>query len=80
MSKQKDTVTFRLDATKKAALDAIAAGMDRDRSYVLNQAIDAYLDVNRWQVEHIEQAVREADAGDFASEQEVAEAFARWRK
>ena len=40
----------------------------------------AYLDVYRWQVEHIEQAVREADAGDFASEQEVAEAFARWRK
>ena len=78
MSKQKETVTFRLDAAKKAALDAIAAGMDRDRSYVLNQAIEAYLDVYRWQVEEIRKGLAEAEAGDFATDEEVEAAFARW--
>src|SRR3972149_1803422 len=67
MSRQKETVTFRLDAAKKAALDAIAAGMDRDRSYVLNQAVDAYLDVNRWQIEEIRKGLAEAEAGDLAT-------------
>jgi len=33
-----------------------------------------------WQREHIEEGVRQADAGEFASEAEVREAFARWRR
>ena len=76
----KDTVTFRVDSDKKDALDAIAAGLDRDRSYVLNEAIDAYLETHRWQIEHIREGVRQADAGEFASAEEVAAAFAKWRK
>jgi len=27
--------------------------MARDRSYVITEAIDAYLEVNQWQIEHI---------------------------
>ena len=50
---EKETVTFRIDAEKKEALDAVAAGLERDRSYILNQAVDNYLDLHRWQVEHI---------------------------
>jgi len=45
--------------------------MDRDRSYVLNLAISAYLEVNQWQIEHME-GLRQADAGEFATEAEAA--------
>lgn len=76
----KDTISFRLDARKRRALDVIARAQDRDRSYVLNQAIDAYLDVYQWQIEHIQRGLREADAGEFATEAEVAAAFSRRRK
>jgi predicted transcriptional regulator len=75
-----DVVTFRLEPEKKAALDAIAAGYDRDRSYVLNAAIDAYLAVHDWQVAHIKSAIRQADKGAFASEADVKKAFTKWRK
>ena len=74
------TISFRLETRKKSALDTIAAAMDRDRSYVLNQAIDAYLDVHRWQIEHIKRGLRQANAGKFATKAEVAAAFARRRK
>lgn len=77
---RRETVTFRVDADKKRALDAIAAGLDRDRSYVLNEAIRFYLEIYRWQVEHVKEGLRQANAGRFASESEVAGAFARWRK
>ena len=77
---RKNTITFRVDAKKKKALDAIAAGMVRDRSYVINEAIDNYLDVYDWQVAHIKEGVRQAKAGKFASGAEVAAARARWRK
>ncbi len=76
----KQTITFRVDAQKKKALDAIAAGIDRDRSYVLNEAISNYLEVHQWQVAHIKEGLRQADAGEFAKDSEVSSAFARWRK
>lgn len=77
---KRKTVTFRLDEAKKKALDAIALGLDRDRSYILNEAVAAYLDVHQWQIEHIKEGLRQANAGHFASEAEVADAFAKWRK
>jgi predicted transcriptional regulator len=76
----KTTITFRLDADKRETLDAIAQVADRDRSYVLNEAIDAYLDAHEWQIEHIKRGLRQAEAGQFATEKEVARAFARWRR
>ncbi|MBW4513810.1 MAG: ribbon-helix-helix domain-containing protein [Timaviella obliquedivisa GSE-PSE-MK23-08B] len=30
----KENITFRIDSEKRSALEAIAAGMERDRSYV----------------------------------------------
>ena len=74
------TITVRLDTEKKEALDAIAEVSDRDRSYVLNEAIDAYLDTHLWQIEHINKGLRQAEAGHFATEKEVERAFARWRR
>jgi predicted transcriptional regulator len=76
----KKTITFRVEERKKKTLDAIAAGLVRDRSYVLNEAIDNYLDVHQWQTGHIKEGVRQADAGKFAKDSEVSAAFARWRK
>lgn len=73
----KENVTFRLDPDKRAALDAIAAGMERNLTYVLNQAINAYLEMHQWQLQEIQQGIAEADAEDFASEQEVSAVFTR---
>lgn len=76
----KRTITFRVDAQKTKALDAIAVGIDRDRTYVLNEAINNYLEIHRWQTAHIEEGLRQADAGKFAKPAAVSAAFARWRK
>lgn len=73
----KENITFRLDSDKRAALDAIAAGMDRDRSYLINEAITLYLEMQQWQIEEIQRAVAEAEAGDFATEDEVTAVFTR---
>jgi len=72
----KGIVTFRLKSTKREALDTIAAILGCDRSHVLTEAIDAYLDAHRWQVRHIKKGLRQAKSGQFASEREVARALA----
>jgi predicted transcriptional regulator len=71
---EKINVTVRLEPEKIADLDELARSLDRDRSYLIKEAVDSYLALHRWQVEEIRKAVAEADAGDFLSDQE-AEAF-----
>jgi predicted transcriptional regulator len=73
-------ISFRPGRRRKQAIDTIATDWDRDRSFVLNEAIDAYLEVHEWQIEHIEKGLLRANAGKFASKGAVAAAFARWRK
>ena len=75
-----ETISIRIASDKKAALDAIAAETGRDLGVVIEEALATYLELHAWQVAHIEEGLRQADAGEFASEAEVAEAFARWRR
>ena len=75
----RDAITVRMDAERRAALDALAQATDRDRSYLIDEAVDAYLAVHRWRIAQIEEGVRQAEAGEFATDEEVAAAYARWR-
>lgn len=76
----KQTITFRLDPRRRKALDEIAAGMDRDRTYVLNEAIGNYLEVHQWQTDHIREGLRQANSGEFAKDADVAAALRRRRR
>ncbi len=73
-------ISFSPGRRRKQAIDTIATALNRDRSYVLNEAIDAYLEVHQWGIEHIEKGLQQANAGKFASGGAVAAAFERWRK
>jgi len=79
MQAAKQTITFRTTAETRGQLDKVADAMDRDRSYVLNQAIETYLEMYSWQVAHIEEGRKQARNGEFVSEQEWRAAFNRNR-
>jgi predicted transcriptional regulator len=68
-----------MDDDKLAFLDQLAKSQDRDRSYLINQAVESYLDVRRWHIEQIEKAVADADSGKFAAPEEV-ETFFRMNR
>jgi predicted transcriptional regulator len=72
---EKVNVTLRLDKDKVALLDQFAQSEDRDRTYLIKHAIDGYLQMRQWQLDEIRKAIAEADAGDFASEEEVERMF-----
>ena len=75
----KQTVTFRLGSKKVAALDKLADSMDRDRTYLLSEAVDAYLELQLWQLEQIRSGIAEADAGKLLPHSKVKAMAARWR-
>ena len=75
----KEAVTVRLEPAKRAELDALARTVSRDRSFLINEAIDAYLAVHRWQIAEIEEGLRQAKAGEFATDAEVEAAYTAFR-
>lgn len=75
-----ESFTFLLDSEKKEALKAIATVTDRDLTYVLNEAIASYLDIYQWLLDEINKGVAEAEAGDFASDDEVQAVFVKLTK
>ncbi|MGA9565360.1 MAG: hypothetical protein WBS19_07550 [Candidatus Korobacteraceae bacterium] len=65
------TITFRMDGRKVKQLDAFAEQDRRDRSYLLNEAVDRYLEVRQLQVARIEEGLRQAAAGELIEHSEV---------
>ena len=79
MQPAKQAITFRTDVETRDRLYKVADSMDRDRSYILNQALQTYLEIYSWQVEHIEEGQTQARNGEFVPEQEWRSAFNRSR-
>ena len=74
-----EAVTLRLDSEKRQIMEEIARARDCDLSAIIDEALESYLAIYRWQIEHIEEGLRQAKTGDFATEDEVSRAFGGWR-
>ena len=76
----KNVLTVRVSAELQDRLDAIADAIDRPRSWVVNRALEAFVESEAWQIEEIKRGLAEADAGEFASEAEVGAIFEKRRR
>ena len=72
-------VTARISAQDKELLDKLATSIGRSKDYLISRAIREYLQNQTWQIEETKRAIEEADAGEFAGEEEVEAFFAKWR-
>ena len=77
---ESSVLTLRLDAKLKNKLDRLSKSMNRSRSFVAAQAIQEYVSVNEWQINEIKKGLAEADAGDFATEEQVQQVMKKWTR
>lgn len=73
------TMTVRLENDVKDRLDALAEATQRSKSFLAAEAIRSYVENNEWQIGEIQAALKEADAGDFASDNDVAALARKWK-
>jgi len=71
-------VTVRLDDDTADALDRLAESLDWSRDDVAAQAIREYVALQAWQVAEVEAGLAQAEAGDFASDGDVARVIAKF--
>jgi predicted transcriptional regulator len=74
------TITFRLPEEKLQALDSVADVQQRDRSFVINEAVTQYLSLHEYHRALIEEGIREDDAGEVIEHEEVMRRAAGWAR
>ncbi len=73
------TMTIRLEDEVRDRLDQLAEATQRSKSFLAAEAIRAFVETNEWQIREIRAALQEADAGDFASDKDVAALARKWK-
>lgn len=71
-------MTVRVSDELKVKLDQYAALTGRSMSYVAATAVEEYLAWRVPQLEDLEKAIQEAEAGKFASKEEVEALKKKW--
>mgnify|MGYP001301600582 CR=1 FL=1 len=73
------TMTIRLEDDVKDRLDHLAEATHRSKSFLAAEAIRVFVESNEWQINEIQTALKEADAGDYASDEDMATLAKKWQ-
>ncbi len=71
-------VSGRIDKTISERLDALAKSTARSKSFLIAEAVKAYVEDHAWQIEAIEEGIKAADQGKFAPDERTAKTFAKY--
>ena len=71
------TISFRIGTKEVEKLDELAASLDRDRSYLLNEAVEQYLELNAYHIELIEKGLKAAKQRELIPHEEVKKLIAK---
>ena len=71
MSVRAESEPITIRTAKVSEIDALARAMDRSRNYIVNLAIEQYLESNAWQMERIEAGITAAREGRVRPADEV---------
>lgn len=72
--------TVRVKDETASKLDQLAEKLDRSRSYMAAEAIEAFVEQQGWQLAEIEAGLAEADRGEFASDEDVVKVVTKYVK
>jgi predicted transcriptional regulator len=73
-------LTLNVEDETLARLEALARETGRSSVQLAAEALQRYVEYESWKVEKIRAAMRRADAGDFASDEEMDAVFDRYRQ
>ena len=71
-------LNVRLPSELALQLEALTKATGRTKSFLTVEALREYLAVQAWQVQDIKEGLAEADRGEFASEEDVTQFFAKY--
>ena len=73
-----DIISLRVPHKLKLKLDKLVNATKRNKSDLLLHWIEDGIALEEWQLNEIEEGIKEADSGKFASESEVNKVLKKW--
>ncbi|MEA2102687.1 MAG: CopG family ribbon-helix-helix protein [Thermodesulfobacteriota bacterium] len=70
--------TVRIDDGMLDRIDGLAKTLSRSRSWVINQAIDRFLDYEEWFIKEVKDGLEQVERGEIATHDKVAASFRKW--
>ena len=70
--------SIRLDAAVKRRLEILAHRSKRSKSFLAGEAIAAYVENEGWQLEEIEEGLKEMDRGGVVDHEKVSKWLRSW--
>jgi len=71
------TINVRLPEALYNQIEELAKATARTKSFLTIDALNHYVKRESWQIRDIHEGIREADAGEFATDEEVKAVFAK---
>ncbi len=62
---EKEPISFRLKRQIKSDLVALAEATGRPQTVLIEEALEGYIDLQKWQIEGIQQAIKSLDNGEY---------------
>lgn len=72
------STSFRAGREKLQRIDALANTMGRSRNWLVNEALDSFLEYQEWFAAEVREGIAAADRGEFASPEEVDALFSKY--
>ncbi len=72
------TVSARLTDQTSKKLDQLAKATARSKSFLVAEAVQAYVEEQTWQINAIKEGIRQADNGNFASDEDIKKVLSNW--
>ena len=70
--------TIRIDKDVLGRVDGLAKELSRSRSWIINQAIDRFLEYEEWYVKEVKDGLAEVQRREIATDEEVVARFRKW--
>ncbi|MEI8390555.1 MAG: ribbon-helix-helix protein, CopG family [bacterium] len=71
MATNKNMISLRLPEETKTKLELLADATDRNKSTLVLEAIDNYIDIQSWQIAAIQEGIKQADNGEFIPYEDI---------
>lgn len=72
------TTTVRINENMLGRIDGLATTLSRSRSWIINQAIERFMDYEEWFAKEVTDGLKEIDQGKIATDDDVVAKFAKW--
>jgi len=76
---EKESVSFRLKKQIKNDLATLSETTGRSQTFIVEEALQEYIDLNMWQINAINEGIKQANEGKLLSTEEVLERLEKKR-